>query len=246
MKTLRSIVFYIYMYGFMALMGTLGVPLLLAPRHWSRTWLRCYISIVWFGLRWICGVSFEVRGQQYIPTEGALIASKHQSMWETLAFWSIVPDPAIILKRSLIYMPFFGWFALKLKNINVDRAAGAKALRKMLKDASVRASEGRQILIFPEGTRVEPGENPAYKSGVIGLYQYMKVPCVPVALNSGVFLEPYCGLRQPGRIVVEFLEPIEPGLDKAEFLERLHSSISAASDALVPESANVKTEGKTA
>jgi 1-acyl-sn-glycerol-3-phosphate acyltransferase len=246
MKTLRSLVFYVYMYGFMAIMGTMGVPLLLGPRYWSRAWLRLYISITWFGLRWICGVSFEVRGQAHIPAGGALIASKHQSMWETLAFWSIVPDPAIILKRSLIYMPFFGWFALKLKNINVDRSAGAKALRKMLKDASMRAGEGRQILIFPEGTRVDPGENPTYKSGVVGLYQFMKVPCVPVALNSGVFLEPYCGLRRPGKIIVEFLEPIEPGLDKADFMERLHTSISTASDALLAESSDLNSGGEKA
>lgn len=233
MTFLRSLIFYIWMYGLMAVMGLLGAPLLLGPRSWSRGFLRLYLRLVWGGMAVINGVTYEVRGREHLPQGGALIASKHQSMFETLAFWGILPDPAIILKKSLIYMPFFGWFAVKLGNISVDRSAGAKALRKMLKDAAKRGEEGRQVLIFPEGTRVDPGDNPDYKPGIAGLYQSMGVPCVPVALNSGVYLQNYCGLKKPGKIIIEFLEPIQPGLDKASFMQVLHERISKASDALL-------------
>ena len=235
MTQIRSFIYLVFTYGLMAVMGLIGAPLLLGPRSWARGYLRIYLAIIWFALRWICGVRFEVRGREHLPEGGALIASKHQSMWETLAFWGILPDPAIILKKSLVFMPFFGWFAVRLGNISIDRKGGAKALRKMLRDAAQRGQEGRQVLIFPEGTRVEPGDNPELKPGIVGLYQSMKVPCVPVALNSGVHLGPYCGLRKPGLIVVEFLPPIEPGLDKAAFMTTLHARISAASDALLSE-----------
>ena len=246
MTRIRSIVFQFYMYGLMAIMGLVGVPLLLGPRSWSRNFLRLYLAIVWFGLRWICGVRFEIRGRENMPKGGALVASKHQSMWETLAFWGILDDPAIILKRSLIFMPFFGWFAVKLGNINVDRTAGSKALRKMLRDAATRGSEGRQVLIFPEGTRVDPGEHPDFKPGIAGLYQSMNLPCVPVALNSGVFLHPYCGLKQPGLIIVEFLEPIAPGLHKAEFMRTLHERVNTAADALLPQASANSSRGTDA
>jgi len=235
MKKFKSIIFYIYLYGFMVLTGLLGAPLLLGPRSWSKAWVRVYLKIAWFGMKWICGVTYEVRGQQFMPKGGALVASKHQGMWETMAFWGILPDPAIILKHTLVFMPFFGWFALKLGNITVNRSQGSKALRKMLKDAAIRGQEGRQVLIFPEGTRVDPGDNPDFKPGVAGLYKSMELPCVPVALNSGVHLSNYCGLKKPGHIVVEFLEPIEPGLDKTAFMTTLHERINTASDALLSE-----------
>jgi 1-acyl-sn-glycerol-3-phosphate acyltransferase len=232
MNTLKSYVFYLFMYGLMVAMGLIGLPLLLAPRSWSRAYLRLYLKGLWFGLRWIYGITFEVRGREHLPAEGALVASKHMSMWETLAYWEILPDPAIILKKSLIYMPFFGWFAVKLGNISIDRTGGAKALKKMLRDAARRGSQGRQVLIFPEGTRVAPGEAPDFKPGIAGLYLSMNVPCVPVALNSGVFLKSYCGLKRKGRIVVEFLPAIPPGLDKPAFLRQLHERINAASGKL--------------
>jgi 1-acyl-sn-glycerol-3-phosphate acyltransferase len=233
MNVLRGTIFQIYMYTLMIAMGLIAVPLLLGPRSWVRSFLRLYLNLVWGGLHVMCGVTFEVRGRDHMPTGGALIAAKHQSMFETLAFWSILPDPAIILKRSLSFIPVFGWYAMRLGNISVDRTAGSKALRKMLKDATTRGEAGRQVLIFPEGTRTEPGENPEYKPGIAGLYKAMAVPCVPVALNSGVYLENYCGLKKPGRIIIEFLEPIPPGLDKASFLQTLHERIGTASDALL-------------
>jgi len=235
MTIVRSAIFLIYMYSALIIVGIIGLPVLLGPRIWVRKWVRGYLSMTLFGLRWICGVTYEVRGLEHLPRAGALVGSKHMSMWETIAFWSILPDPAIILKQSLSFIPVFGWFAMGLGNIKVDRAGGAKALRAMLQAAEQRGQEGRQIVIFPEGTRVQAGERPDLKPGIAGLYKSMKVPCVPVALNSGVYLRKYCGLRKPGTIIVEFLEPIPPGMDKSPFLETLHTRINTATDALLRE-----------
>ena len=235
MAALRSAIFVIWMYGLMLVMGILCAPFLLGPRGGVKACMRLYLALVFGGLHWICGIRYEVRGREHLPDGGALIASKHQSMFETLAFWAILDDPAIILKKELSYLPVFGWYAMKLKNIKVDRAAGAKALRNMLKQARERASEGRQVVIFPQGTRLEPGEHDTYKPGVVGLYNAMKTPCVPVALNSGLYWPPHGFVRKPGLIIVEFLPPIAPGLGKDAFLAELQTRIETASDALLPD-----------
>lgn len=240
MAFLGSLLFVIWMYGLMILMGIICIPALIGPREWTKACVRVWIKLTFGALHLLCGIRYEVRGQEHLPQGGALIASKHQSMWETIAFWSILDDPAIILKKELKKLPAFGQYAMKLKNIEVDRSAGSKALRKMLKDARERASEGRQVVIFPQGTRTKPGETESYKPGVVGLYSAMKVPCVPVALNSGLYWPGKGILRKPGTIVVEFLPPIPPGLDKEAFMSELETRIETASEALLPES--VKTE----
>jgi len=222
------------MYGLMVVMGVICAPSLLGPRSWVRAVFQLWLGLVLGGLKIICGVEYEVRGREHVPAGGALVASKHQSMFETLAFWAILEDPAIILKKELSYLPFFGWYAMKLKNIKVDRSAGSKALRDMLNQARDRAQESRQVVIFPQGTRLKPGEADSYKPGVAGLYSAMKVACVPVALNSGLYWPARGFTRTPGRIVIEFLPPIEPGLDKKAFLAELEHRIETASNALLP------------
>lgn len=219
----------------MVIMGLICAPSLLGPRRWVRAILKFYLKLVFGGLHLICGVRYEVRGQDHIPRGGALITSKHQSMFETLAFWAILDDPAIILKKELSYLPFFGWYAMKLKNISVDRSAGAKALRAMLKQAESRAEDGRQVVIFPQGTRLKPGEKADYKPGIIGLYQAMNVPCVPVALNSGLYWPGKGVMRRPGTIIVEFLPPIEPGMARKAFIGELETRIEAACEALLQD-----------
>lgn len=234
MHVIGSALFVVWMYGLMAVLGLLCSPLLLGPRSWARGCFALYRHLVFAGLRVLCGIRFEVHGSEHIPSGPALVASKHQSMFETLAFWHILPDPAIILKKELKYLPFFGWYAMKLKNVAVDRAAGATALKAMLRAARERAHEGRQIVIFPQGTRVEPGEAETYKPGVAGLYGAMEVPCVPVALNSGLYWPPSGFVRRPGTIIIEFLEPIPAGLPRARFMEQLEHRIETASNALLP------------
>lgn len=233
MRVIGSAVFVVWMYGSMGIMGLVCAPSLLGPRGWALACLRVWLDIVLFGLKLFCGVSYEVRGREHLPRGGALIAAKHQSMFETLAFWKILDDPAIILKKELKALPVFGWYAMKLKNIAVDRSAGSKALRDMLKQARIRAAEGRQIVIFPQGTRVKPGVSESYKPGVAGLYSAMKVPCVPVALNSGQHWPGSGFVRTPGRIVIEFLPAIAPGLPKDEFMTTLETRIEEASGRLM-------------
>lgn len=236
MHIIGSALFVIWMYGLMAVMGLLCSPLLLGPRSWARGCFAVYRTLVFAGLRVLCGIRFEVRGREHIPQGPALVASKHQSMFETLAFWHILPDPAIILKKELKYLPFFGWYAMKLKNVAVDRSAGASALKAMLRAARERANEGRQIVIFPQGTRVKPGAPETYKPGVAGLYGAMDVPCVPVALNSGLYWPGSGFIRRPGTITIEFLQPIPAGLPRARFMEELETRIETASTALLPAS----------
>lgn len=234
MNAARSVVFVIWMYALMLVMGLICAPALLGPRRWTLACMKLYLALVFGGLKLICGVRYEVRGAAHIPKGGALVASKHQSMFETLALWRILDDPAIILKKELSLLPVFGWYAMKLKNIAVDRSAGSKAMRDMLKQARARAEQGRQVVIFPQGTRVPPGEAESYKPGVAGLYAAMKVPCAPVALNSGLHWPGKGLVRTPGVITVEFLPPIAPGLSRDVFMTTLEQRIETASDALLP------------
>lgn len=234
MAAFLSFIFVIWMYGLMMVMGLVCAPALLGPRSWSKACLRLYLALVFGGLKLICGIDYELRGLEHRPDAGALVASKHQSMFETLAFWKILDDPAIILKRELSLLPVFGWYAMKLKNISVDRGAGATALRDMLRQARNRADAGRQVVIFPQGTRLEPGEADTYKPGVAGLYSAMKTPCTPVALNSGLYWPAHGFVRRPGTIIIEFLPAIAPGLSKSDFLAELEARIETASAALLP------------
>jgi 1-acyl-sn-glycerol-3-phosphate acyltransferase len=240
MAVLGSALFVVWMYGLMAVMGVVCAPSLLGPRSWTRACMQVYLDLVFGGLRLLCGIRYEVRGREHIPHGGALVASKHQSMFETLAFWRILDDPAIILKKELVWLPFFGWYAMKLRNISVDRAAGGTAMRKMLRQARERAEEGRQVVIFPQGTRVDPGAAESYKPGVAGLYAAMKVKCAPVALNSGLHWPGHGFIRRPGTIVVEFLPAIEPGLSRDAFMSELETRIETASDALVERAAETQ------
>lgn len=232
LTVIRSLLFVIWMYGTMVIFGLALIWMLVFPRSFARAGYRFWLWLVFGGLWVICGQRYEVRGRENLPEGGALIASRHESMLETQAFWQILDDPAIILKKELAYLPFFGWFAVKLGNIVVDRGAAAKALRKMLRDARERAEDDRQILIFPEGTRMAPGTFTDLKPGVAGLYNAMSVPCVPVALNSGDFWAGSGIIRKPGTAVIEFLEPIAPGMSRDDFMTLLQSRIETGTRAL--------------
>ena len=235
MQALRSTLFVVWMYGLMVVMGIILTPTLIGPRSWARGGFTVWRGLIFWGLRVLGGVTWELRGAENLPEGGALVACKHQSMFDTLAPWVFLNDPAIILKKELKWLPIFGWWAQKLRNIAVDRSAASKALRDMTRQARARAAEGRQILIFPEGTRTGVGERVDYKPGVAALYKAMDVPCIPVALNSGLIWESFGKLKKPGRIIVEVLEPIPPGLDRKEFMARLKTAIDTRTAALVEE-----------
>jgi 1-acyl-sn-glycerol-3-phosphate acyltransferase len=230
---IRSVVFNVLFYlnllvHFIAAIPTLAMPrwgIIAVARFWARTnlWL----------LRTICGIRVEFRGVEKIPPGPLLVSSKHQSLWETFALLLILRDPAYIMKRELMWIPFFGWYTWKAGMIPVDRSRGSQALAEMNACARREAERNRQIIIFPEGTRRPPGAEPKYKYGVVHLYAEMGVPCLPIALNSGLFWPRRSIRRYPGTIRVEVLDPIPPGLGKDEFFERLQGEVEAATARLV-------------
>jgi len=182
----------------------------------------------------LCEVDFEVYGQEYIPKERALIASKHQSTWETINFLHILDQPPVmILKKELLFIPFFGQYALKFGNIAINRKAGVSAIKDMVKKAKKSRDQNRSILIFPEGTRSAINSDPEYKRGILALYKNLKIPCVPVALNSGLFWPKNKLMKKPGKISVEFLKPIEPGLEDDEFMRQLQTRIEDTTNILI-------------
>jgi len=231
----RSLLFNLLFYVTTALYVVLGSPLLFAPRSWAMAALANHAHFELFLLRHIVGLKLEVRGHDKLPRTACLVASKHQSAWETFALIPLFRDPALLMKRELFWIPFHGWFSRKFEMIPVDRDKGPVALRAMLRETRKRVVDGREIIIFPEGTRRPPGAPPDYKTGVVLLYEALGIPCVPVALNSGLFWPRRSLLRRPGTIVVEFLDPIPPGLPKSEFLSRLIESIETASNRLLAE-----------
>lgn len=234
---LWSLLFAAAFYISTALFLLFGSWLFLAPRSWAMKGLALHGRFSVWLLRVLCGTRMEVRNSERLPKGAALIVAKHQSAWDTFALVPLFPDPAIVLKHELTYIPFYGWFCIKFQHILVRRDRAAVALKRLVADARDKASEGRQVVIFAEGTRRPPGAEPDYKPGYVALYEGLGIPCVPIALNSGLFWPRRSLMRFPGTIVVEVLEPIPPGLARAEFRRLLESRIEAASAALVREAA---------
>jgi 1-acyl-sn-glycerol-3-phosphate acyltransferase len=236
----RSLLFNVLFYANLIVHMIVALPALVLPYPALRIFIRSYSRASLWLLRVVCGVRVAWRGTDKIPQGACIVASKHQSAWETFAFYAVLNDPVYILKRELMWIPLFGWYMRKAGLIPIDRSAGMAALARMT--ARARAAlvgpHPRQLVIFPEGTRRAPGAAPDYKPGIVHLYSKIGVPCVPVALNSGLFW-PRRSLRKfPGTIIVEVLDPIAPGLDKAVFFARLEDNIEQASARLVRESEN--------
>jgi 1-acyl-sn-glycerol-3-phosphate acyltransferase len=225
---LRSLLFVALFYLWSATVAILITPLLLAPRTWILRaldfWSRSVIAL----LR-ICDIRVEVRGLEHLPKGKALVAPKHQCMFDVFAQFAWLPDSCFVLKKELMWIPFFGWYAQKARMIVVDREAQAAALKKLVRDTEDRLQEDRQLVIFPEGTRGEPGVRGSYKPGIAALYRELNLPVHPVATNSGVHWPKHGFLRKPGVIVFEYLEPIPPGLKRAEFMRTLEERIETAS-----------------
>lgn len=231
----RSAVYAVAFYLTTALFLVLCSPLLLAPRSWAMAALKAHARTSLWLLRIIAGTRLEVRGRQNLPPGAFLVAAKHQSAWDTFALIPLFRDPAVVLKSELAQIPLYGWFCVKFEHIIVSRERAAAALKKMLADSRDRANSGREILIFPEGTRSPPGAPPDYKPGITALYEALSLPCVPLALNSGLYWPRRSLLRYPGTIVVELLEPIPAGLDRRTFKAELEKRIEAASGRLIVE-----------
>ncbi|WP_296576332.1 1-acyl-sn-glycerol-3-phosphate acyltransferase [Phreatobacter sp.] len=237
MLHLRSLVFNVFFYLWTGLLLLVMILLLLLPG--DRLILG--IGLVWgrgnlWALRVICDLKVEWRGMEKIPEGAILVAAKHQSAWETFAFFLPFRRPAYVYKRQLAYVPLFGWAVWKARQIPVDRGKKGEALASITAGAKIAASIGRQVMIFPEGTRRPVAAPPDYKYGVAHLYRTLDLPCQPVALNSGMFWGRKSFIRRPGTVLVEFLDPIPPGLSPTEFAERLEADIEGATNRLIAES----------
>lgn len=235
MLALRSLLFNTVFYLNLIVFLVAGFWFMFTPRKWSMWALKQWALASLWWLKVIAGTRMEVRGREHIPQGPALLAGKHQSFWDIFALLPLLDDPALVLKKELTLIPLFGWFCLKFRMIAVDRSAGTSALKKMTADAKQAVTAGRQVMIFPEGTRSAPGAAPDYKPGAAALYMHMGVPCTPFALNSGLFWPRRKFIRRPGTIVVEFLPAIQPGLDRKTFSARLEHEIETATASLLRE-----------
>jgi len=234
MILLRSIMYFLWFLILTAILNLGFLPALLLPRRIARFGARLWCRGQLWGLKTIAGLSYEVHGD--VPPRGVIVASKHMSMWDTLALFVLVDDVTIVLKRQLLLVPFYGWYAWKLGFIFIDRKGHASALRRMTALARAAMQRGSSILIFPEGTRKLPGAAPDYKPGVAALYDQLDVSCAPVALNSGLYWTGPAGfLKCPGAVVVRFLPAIPPGLKRREFMTTLENSIETATAELIAE-----------
>lgn len=234
---LRSILFVPVFYINTALFVVLGSFLLFGPRRYAMMGLKAHAIVTLWLMKHIVGTRMEVRGRDNLPAPPYLVASKHQSAWDTFALIPIFSDPAMVMKAELRHIPFYGWFSRKFEHVFVERARGPAALRKLVRDAKDRADAHREIVLFPEGTRRAPGAPPDYKPGGVALYEGLELPCIPVALNSGLYWPRRSLMRYPGTIVVEILDPIPAGLSRADFRAELEARIEAASNRLIVEAA---------
>jgi len=234
---IRSTIFNLLFYFWTLLVCVVMLPILFFPPKVVVVAGRIWARGVVFMLRFICGIKMKIEGQENLPEGACIIASKHQSAWETIIFYALCESPAYILKREVNFLPFFGWYSARVKTIAVNRGAGAKAMRDLIKQAKDRLQNGRQIIIFPEGTRIKAGEKGYYKPGVAAIYMQTGSVVVPVALNSGICWGRNSWVKKQGVISLKFLPVIEAGLPKKEFMARLESDIESESNKLLGKGA---------
>ena len=234
---LRSLAFNLAFYIWTTANMLLALPIVFfTPRVFIIRWMALWARGVFALMRQLAGITVEIRGRDHLPEGACIVAAKHQSAWDTLAFHVVVPDPAMVMKQELMWIPIYGAYSRRAGMIPVNRSGGATALRAMLKSARAARDLGRQIVIFPQGTRVSAdaaGADIPYQAGVAALYRDLAVPVVPVAVNSGQHWPRRRFVRPPGKIILEFLPPVAPGLDREAFLSALRERIEPATLRLI-------------
>jgi 1-acyl-sn-glycerol-3-phosphate acyltransferase len=233
MNLVRSLIFVALFYVWSAVLAILFAPLMLTPLSLILRAFRFWSLGVMTLLRVCCGVRVELRGREFVPKGAAVIAAKHQCMFDVFAEFAWLPRNCFVMKKELLLIPFFGWYARRTGMIALDRRGRSDALRKLVRAAKARFAEGRQLVIFPEGSRGEPGRAGDYQPGVAALYRELAAPVVPVATNSGVHWPAHGFVRKPGLIVFEYLPPIPAGLPRKAFMARLEETIETASNRLI-------------
>jgi 1-acyl-sn-glycerol-3-phosphate acyltransferase len=231
MMFVRSLLFHLLFYLWSTLFAFLLLPFLVCPRRWMHFGFRAWTLGVFFFLRVACGIRVELRGREHLPSGRAIVAPKHQCMFDVFAQLAWLPDACFVMRKELMRIPFFGLYAGKAGMVVLDREGGSAALRDLLRDSRRRLADPRSLVIFPEGHRGKPGEAGDYHPGVAGLYRDLQLAAHPVATNSGVHWSAFW--RRPGVIVFEYLPPIPPGLKRGEFMRRLEDEIETASNALL-------------
>ena len=234
MRFVTSLLFVIWLYGSMVVMGIAAMPFVLFSREAAYIAMRMWIRNVLFVMRWLCGARVKFEGLEHLPDGAALVALKHQSMLDTLLPLLVLKDPAIVYKAELEALPVFGWYVQRAKMFRLDRGGYATALKSMIRGAREAIAQKRQFLIFPEGTRQEVDAKPDYKPGIAALYKDLAIPCIPVALNTGLIWPPHGVTRNPGTATFKVLPPIPPGLSRDDFMRELEARIETESQALLP------------
>lgn len=232
-RWVRSFLFMSMVYASMAVIGILGLPVVLVSRRGTRWICRFYCRTVIVLARIMVGLRSEVRGTP--PTGEVMVAAKHQSFFDILLIFNALPAAKFIMKRELLFTPIIGLYGYRIGCVPVNRGKRGQAIMKMARDVAKGAAEPGQLVIYPQGTRVAPGVDAPYKVGTAVLYGLLEQDCVPVATNVGVFWPRTGTYRKPGLAVVEFLPTIERGVERSTFMERLETEVEAASDALMRE-----------
>ena len=225
MAFLRSLLFALVFYVWTLVAVLLAFPVSLFGTRAIRGWCYAWVRFHRFCARHLLGITSRIEGTP--PRGAALVPVKHQSMYETMEIVLMLDTPALVLKRELAEIPLWGWAVRRYGNIPIDRAGGAAALRRMMRAAEAVIAEGRPIIIFPEGTRVPPGEQPPLQPGFAGLYRALKLPVVPVAVDSGRLAPRNAFVKRPGIVTFRFGDPIPPGLKRDEIEARVHGAINA-------------------
>jgi 1-acyl-sn-glycerol-3-phosphate acyltransferase len=233
MNFLRSLIFAAWFYLTLVIVGLACMPFAYASRRAAIAATRFWTGMQLWGLRWFCDVRTEFRGLEHLPAGACIVAMRHQSTYDTLAPFLFIKDPAFILKRELLKAPVLGIYAARGRMIPIDRDGGMKTMKAMLAAAKLEAADGRKIIIFPEGTRQPPDAPADLKPGVVAIYNALGVPCIPVALNTGLCWRSFW--RTPGLIIFEVMPAIEPGLGREPFMQRLKAALEPATVRIVAE-----------
>jgi 1-acyl-sn-glycerol-3-phosphate acyltransferase len=236
---IRSSFFNIWFFGVSILSILLLVLTLPLPRAFLNKGLKAWMLLIMGGMKVLVGLSYEVRGRENIPVGPALYSSKHQSAWDTGIFFLLLEDASYVLKKELLSVPLYGWLLKKDKMVVIDRDGGGSALKQMVRDCQAIIEDGRQLVIFPEGTRSQPGAKLPYHPGIAAVYKQAGVPVIPVALNSGLFWGRRSFAKKPGKIIIEFLPPLPPGMDRKTFIVELESRVEEASNRLISEASDI-------
>ncbi|MAM33887.1 MAG: 1-acyl-sn-glycerol-3-phosphate acyltransferase [Micavibrio sp.] len=239
MNLFRAYLFNVVFYCFTAIVCILYIPALFLPKGPYRRALEFYFASVHVIEKYVLGLTYEVIGLENLPSSGSyIVGAKHQSAYETMKLYLLFPNPAVILKKELLYLPFWGWLALKSGAIAIDRKTRERAMRSITEGAIRVRDEGRPIAIFPQGTRTSIDETPQikkYRWGIARMAKAAELDIIPVALNSGVYWPRNAFLKKPGKVTFKILPPISYKLSEKDIMKKLEGSLETESNKLVAE-----------